>query len=253
VRSKILAISLILVGLLATAAGLGLRLLVTEDEGHHDGRAPTFALDSTLGTDELVVTPVGAEPEIVVSIERAGQPVTDWDSVHGAPMHVLAVRDDLRWFTHVDPEMLPDGLSAPVALNPGGQYRVVTQSAPGGGADLLELGTDIALAGELVASDQMISTDDFWTEGDLEIRREGLDFVLSEPWGGEDYHDEAALLTMFRAGDLAFAQGHAITPDPDRFRFNLEIPGRGEYLAALQFYRGDASGVLITALFRFEL
>jgi hypothetical protein len=44
--------------------------------------------------------------------------------------------------------------------------------------------------------------------------------------------------------------GHASTPEPDRFRFNLDLPGRGDYLAALQFNRGS---VPVTALFRFEL
>ncbi len=258
-RTRFLAIALIVVGLIATAAGLGLRVLTTDDDGHHDGRESTFALNSALGVDELVVGVVeevadgqsGDGAAISVVVERAGQPVTDFDDVHGTEMHVFAVRDDLSWFLHADPEMLANGSSSSVEVIGGETLRVVSQSAPSGGPDLLELGTDVLLTGPSETSDQYITTDDVWTEGDLTIRREGFDFVLSEPWSGDEYHGAPALLTLFRAEDLAFVHDHATNPEPNRFRFSLDLPGRGEYLAALQ-YNSDANG-LITALFRFEL
>ena len=252
-RSRVLAIVLVVVGLVAIAAGLGLRVFSTDDEGHHDGRESTFALDAALGVDELVVEQSGNGPAISVVIERAGQPVTEFDDVHDAEMHVFVVRDDLSWFGHSDPEMSPDGSSAPVEVISGGPLRVVTQSAPDGGPDLLELGTDVVLEGPSVPGDQYITADDVWTDGDLTIRREGFDFVLSEPWDGDDFHGAPALLTLFRAGDLAFVHGHATTPQPNRFRFGLDLPGRGEYLAALEFNNGPANGEPVTALFRFEL
>jgi hypothetical protein len=129
----------------------------------------------------------------------------------------------------------------------------VTKSAPKGGPDLLELGTDVELGGPSVQSDQNIATDDVWTNGDLTIRREGFDFVLSQSWDGDEYHGAPALLTLFRAEDLAFVHGHAAVTEPNRFRFNLDLPGRGEYLAALQFNSGAASDGPVTALFRFDL
>jgi hypothetical protein len=168
-------------------------------------------------------------------------------------MHVFVVRDDLSWFVHTDPEMSPDGSSSPVEVISGEPLRVVTQSAPKGGPDLLELGTGVVLGGPSVQSDQYITIDDVWTNGDLTIRREGFDFVLSEPWVGDEYHGAPALLTLFRAEDLAFVHDHATTTEPNRFRFNLDLPGRGDYLAALQFNSARASGEPITALFRFEI
>ena len=252
-RSKVLAIALVVIGLAAIAAGLGLRLFSTDDEGHHDGRESTFALDSALGVDELVVGQPGDEQAISVAIERAGQPVTDFDDVHDAEMHVFVVRDDLSWFVHADPEMSPDGSSSPVEVISGETLRVVTQSAPAGGPDLLELGTDVEVDGPPEPSDQYITTDDVWIDGDLTIRREGFDFVLSEPWDGDDYHGAPALLTLFRAEDLAFVHGHATLPEQNRFRFSLDLPGRGDYLAALQFNRGTANDGPVTALFRFEI
>jgi len=253
VKSRVLAIVLVVVGLVAIAAGLGLRVFTTDDEGHHDGRESTFALDAALGVDELVVEESGDGTAISVVIERAGQPVTEFDDVHDAEMHVFAVRDDLSWFVHSDPEMSPDGSSSPVEVISGEPLRVVTQSAPDGGPDLLELGTNVVVAGPSVPSDQYITTDDVWTVGDLTIRREGFDFVLSEPWDGDEFHGAPALLTLFRADDLAFIHGHATTPEPNRFRFSLDLPGRGEYLAALQFNNGPPNGEPVTALFRFEL
>ena len=247
-----LAIALIVIGLGAIAAGLGLRVFFTDDEGHHDGRDATFALASALGVDELAVHQSGSDSSISVAIERAGQPITEFDEVHGSEMHVFVVREDLSWFLHADPEMLPDGSSTAVEVIAGGSVRVVTESAPKGGPDLLELGTDVAVDGDVVPSEQYITTDDVWTDGDLSIRREGFDFVLSESWSGEDYHGGPALLTMFRAEDLAFIHGHATTPEQDRFRFSLDLPGRGDYLAALQFNQGN-TGDPVTAFFRFQL
>jgi hypothetical protein len=253
VKSRVLATVLIVVGLLAIAAGLGLRVFTPDDEGHHDGRESTFALNSALGVDELVVEQSGSDATISVAIERAGQPVTEFGEVHDAEMHVYVVRDDLSWFVHVDPEMSPDGSSAPVEVISDKSLRVVTQSAPAGGPDLLELGTDVVPGGPSTPSDQYITTDDVWIDGDLTIRREGFDFVLSEPWAGDEYHGAPALLTLFRADDLAFVHDHATVTEPDRFRFNLDLPGRGEYLAALQFNSGATSDGPVTALFRFEL
>jgi hypothetical protein len=261
VNTRVLAIALIVGGLVATAVGLGIRQLVADDEGHHDGRPATFALSATSGVHELTVGPAGGElgglSAVVVVIERAGQPITAFDDVHGAPMHVFAVSSELDWFVHDDPDVSPDGATFPVELPPGRTYRVVTQSAPGGGPDLLELGADVTLDGELAGAGaerpQVIATDDVWAGDGLTVRRQGFDFQLSEPWSGDEYHGGPALLTLFRAGDLAFVHGHASVPEPDRFRFSLELPGRGTYLAALQFHQGSDSDEPVTALFRFEI
>lgn len=58
-KSKAVAIALIVLGVGATLAGLYGQIFLAEDEGHHDGRVPTFALSDVSGADELVVEPVG--------------------------------------------------------------------------------------------------------------------------------------------------------------------------------------------------
>jgi len=259
VTSRVTAIVLVVVGLVATAAGLGLRLFLSDDdEGHHDGRLPTFALSSTSGTDELVVHQDGDGPTLTVAVERVGQPLTGFDEVHGAPLHVFAATTELDRFVHVDPAIGPDGRSAPITLPADGTYRLVAQAAPAGGPDLLELGADVTVVGAGGGPEQNIADGAVWTNGDLTVTRQGFDFVLSEPFDGPDFHGGPAFLAMFRADDMAFVHGHAQLVDPDRFRFELAVPGRGDYLAALQFLPAtaattEATTEPVTALFRFTL
>ena len=49
------------------------------------------------------------------------------------------------------------------------------------------------------------------------------------------------------AEDGAFVHAHAEVPNDNRFRFNLDLPGQGDYLAALEFVH---DGAVETALFR---
>lgn len=252
--SRAAAVALVVVGLVATAVGLGLRLFLPDDEGHHDGRTPTFALSSTSGADELVIEQDDDDPSVTVTIERVGQTITGFDDVHGAPLHVFAASTALDRFVHVDPEVAPDGRSAPITLPAAGEYRIVTQTAPAGGPDLLELGADVTVSGAADdVPEQNITDDDVWTDGALTVTRQGFDFVLSESFDGPDYHGEPAFIAVFRAEDMGFVHGHAELVEPDRFRFELAIPGRGDYLAALQFLPADDATEPVTALFRFTL
>lgn len=252
--SRLVGATLLVAGLVVTLVGLGGRVLWTTDEGHHDGRLPSFALESAQAADVLVVEVADDVPGLVVSLERAGQTVTDFDDVHGAPAHVFVVGTDLGSYRHVD--LAPDDRDGvvEVPVDHDGELRVVLQAAPAGGPDLLELGTTVDVTGAVPAMGDVVTgpvvTDDVWTDGALTIEREGLDFVLSEPWDGEEHHGGPAFLTMYRAGDMAFSHGHATMPEDDRLRFDLDLPGRGVYLAALELVQG---GELVTALFRFEL
>lgn len=247
--SRLLAIVLIALGLVVTAVGIGTRLSGDGDDGPHPGYVSSFARDSAIGVDELVVAPLGGN-EVQVSVLRAGQLLLELDEVDGAPLHVFAVRDDLTGFVHVDPpDVIGTGVAA-VELPGPGRYRVVALYAPPDGPELLELGADVVVDGPPVGADggdPPPATDDVWTDGELTIERQGFDFVLSEPWTGEEYHEGAALVALFAADDLAFTHGHAELVDGDRFRFLLDLPGRGEYLAVLQFIQ---DGELVTASFR---
>ena len=248
--TRIVGIVLVVVGVAATLFGLGAKLFWTDDDGHHDGREPTFALDAAAGADELIVEHDDAT--LLVSVERAGQRITSYDDVHEASAHVFVYGSDLDSYRHVD--MLDSSAGVvDVEVDESGEYRVVFQGSPSSGPDLLELGTTVvvdAAQGTPDNSEPAIADDDVWTNGSLTIERQGLDFVLSDPWDGESYHGGPAFLTLMHTGDMAFVHGHAVTPDDNRFRFSLDLPARGRYLAALEFVQ---DGELVTALFRFDL
>jgi hypothetical protein len=247
VTGRVVAVALIVIGLAATAAGLWGRFVLTDDEGHHDGREPGFALGDTAGADQLIVEP--APGGAAARVERAGQTLVEYDELHDGRFHTWAVGRELDSFVHsVAGETAPDGVYAvgPLAA---GDHRVVIQAAPSGGPDLLELGADVTVD-DGTAADQVIATGDTWTDGELTVERQGFDFVLSEPWTGEEWLGAPAFLSLFRADDLAFTHAHATTVGDDRFRFAVELPGAGSYLAAVELVQ---DGELVTALFRFEI
>ncbi len=246
--TRVVGIVLLVVGVAATLFGLGARMFWEDDDGHHDGRAPTFALDAAVGADILVVEQEGSV--VGVSVERAGQRITSFDELHDAPAHVFVVGTDLDSYYHVDMADTSDGVVEFDVAVPG-EYRVVFQAAPSSGSDLLELGATVDLPGSSSAADPLrIADGDVWTDGSLTIERQGLDFVLSEPWNGQFHHGGPAFLSVFHADEMAFVHGHAELVDDDRFRFGLDVPGRGDYLAALEFVQNDEP---VTALFRFTL
>jgi hypothetical protein len=248
-RWNILAILLIVLGVGATVGGVYGQVFLAENEGHHDDREPTFALQSQVGAYDLTVRAGGGT--ITPTLSQAGQTVTEFDGLHGTDgPHVFVVSEGLDWFTHITPEALDE----PVAVAGPAIHRVIMQANPSGGPDLLEMG---------VTTDQ-ISGDDFAAPGDfavgdvygdpttagLTVTRQGFDFVLSEPWNGDEVYDGPAFLTLIRAEDFAFTHAHAELVGDNRFSFASDLPGLGDYLAALEF---EQDGDLVTALFRFTL
>lgn len=251
-NTRIAGVALLVIGVVITALGLGARIFLQDDEGHHDGRTPTFAAEPAVGADELVTEVDG--DTLTVRVERAGQTITDHDELHGGRGEVFVASTQLDWFGQAPLAGGEDGSDGRTSIElPGpGTYRVVVQVAPAGGPDLLELGSTVEVsdgsgAGGPAAADQYIAVDDVWTDGDLTIERQGLDFVLSEEFDGPDTAGAPAFLTMFHQDDLLFTHAHAELVEPDRFRFTADLPGRGEYLAALEFIH---DGEPVTALFR---
>ncbi|MEP1122640.1 MAG: hypothetical protein ABJH68_01955 [Ilumatobacter sp.] len=235
---------LIVLGVGATLGGLYGQIFLAEDEGHHDGRTPTFALQPQVGSDELVVEQT-APGRLAVEVLRAGQAM-QFDTLHDRSDHYFVTDAGLTFFSHV--AFAQDGENRELATPPG-EVRVVAQVAPTGGPDFLELGATVDVEGDPL-DEQNITDDDAWTDGSLTVTRQGFDFVLSAPWNGNDIYDGPAFLSLFRADDFAFAHAHAELVGNDRFSFATALPGLGDYLAALEF---EQDGRLVTALFRFTL
>ena len=247
-RTKILATLLIVLGVGATLGGVFGRVFLAEDEGHHDDREPTFALQSQNGAYELTVLAGGGT--ITPTLSQAGQAVTEFDGLHGTDgPHVFVVSEGLDWFTHLTPEALDE----PIAVDGPAIHRVIVQANPAGGPDLLEMGVTTDQESGDDVMDLLIADQDVYpdsTSEGLTITRQGFDFVLSEPWNGDEVYDGPAFLTLIRAEDFSFTHAHAEVVGDNRFSFASDLPGLGDYLAALEF---EQDGELITALFRFTL
>lgn len=243
-KSKVLPIALIVIGIAATLGGLYGQIFLAEDEGHHDGREFTFALEARSGADELVVES-STDNEIVAQVQRAGQPI-GLGGVHGADAHFFVVSEDLSWFEHV---VIEEAESFETLTAPAGEVRVIAQLSPSGGPDFLELGASAEVGGDEFDAQNMTETDE-WTNGDITVRRQGFDYVLSEPFNGDDVFDGPALLTLINGDTLAFTHAHAEVVDGNRLSFATNLPGLGEFLAAVEFQH---DGELVTALFRFAL
>lgn len=246
---NVIAVVLIVLGVGATLGGLYGQIFLAEDEGHHDDREPTFALDSQIAAYELTVRAGGGT--ITPTLSQAGQPVTDFDELHGTDgPHVFVVTEQLDWFQHLTPSRLDE----PLRIDGPALHRVVVQAALPTGPDLLEVGvtTSEESGDEFDLSGQFADGDVFGdvSGGGLTVERQGFDFVLSEPWNGDEVFDGPAFLTLFRAEDFAFTHAHAELVGDNRFSFATDLPGLGDYLAALEF---EQNGELVTALFRFTL
>ena len=95
-----------------------------------------------------------------------------------------------------------------------------------------------------------MSDADDWTDGAVTVTRQGFDFVLSEPWNGDDVYGGPAFLSLFGGEDLAFTHAHAELVGDNRFSFQVNLLRSGPYLAAVEF---EQSGDLVVAVFRFDL
>ncbi len=244
-KSKVLAVILIVLGVAATLGGVYGQVFLAEDEGHHDDRAPTFALESQVGAYELTVSAEGGT--VTPNLTQAGQAVTDFDELHGHDgPHVFIVSEALDSFAHITPSALDE----PIQVEGPAVQRVIVQASLPGGSDLLEMGvtTDEPSGEDFGAPD--VVDDDEWTNGSLTVTRQSFDFVLSAPWNGEEVFDGPAFLTLVRADDFSFTHAHAELVGDDRFSFATDLPGLGAYLAALEF---EQNGDTVTALFRFTL
>ncbi len=244
-RSKVFAVILIVLGVGATLGGVYGQVFLAEDDGHHDDRAPTFAVASEVGAFDLSVSADG--DTVTPTLTQAGQSMTDFGELHGHDgPHVFVVSDVLDWFAHLTPAALDE----PLDVDGPDLHRVIVQAAIPGGSDLLELGatTDQVSGSDLGGIE--VADDDEWTNGSLTVSRQGFDFVLSQAWNGEDVYDGPAFLTLVRAEDFSFTHAHGELVGDNRFSFATDLPGLGDYLAALEF---EQNGELVTALFRFTL
>ena len=181
-----------------------------------------------------------------------GAPVTDYEVEHEKRLHLVVVRRDGTGFQHVHPEQDADGRwTTAVDLVPG-DWRVLADFVPAGGAGLT-LGADLAVPGgyrpAAPGPDVRTATVDGYTvtlDGELTA---GTDALLTltvtrddepvtdlQPYLGAHGH-----LVALRDGDLAYLHVHpdeGTTAGPE-VRFYAEVPSTGRYHLYLDFRHGD--------------
>jgi len=98
--------------------------------------------------------------------DMEGQPVSDLEIVHDKIMHVVLVRDDLKYFDHIHPqEINPGVLSVPYEFYAAGKYRIWIDFTIDGMQHIVDFDLDVSNKIEMSQPDRLsglnvaISTD----------------------------------------------------------------------------------------------
>ena len=192
-------------------------------------------------------------------LDDQGSAVTQFENLHGKPLHLIVVRRDLGSFQHVHPEMAPDGTwTVRVDLAEAGTYRVFADFQAAGMENGLTLGQDVFVPGRSVpqplpdpASSAEVDGYDVKLAGTL-VPGETSRLTLTVTRNGDPiadlqpYLEAYGHLVALRAGDLAYlhvhpdgAPGDGTTPSGPGITFFAEVPSAGTYRLFLDFKHGD--------------
>lgn len=177
-------------------------------------------------------------------LDAHGQPAHDFEEEHGAKLHLIIVRRDLRGYQHLHPSLAVDGTwSTALTFAEPGAYRMFADFRAGGKA--LTLGADLFVPGDfqprsLPAPAGSVSVDGYevaLTEASpgalhFAVRRGGREVADLQPYLGARGH-----LVALRQGDLAYLHVHPEEgPMPGTgISFHAEYPSTGRYRLFLQF------------------
>ena len=282
--ARIAAFLVALVVVFAAAIGIGKAIGPVSDPARgssahgeeHDGSPTPDSIPGGLMISQdgytLALSPATASPGPAVSVifrilGPDGITVTDFDTEHEKPLHLIAVRRDFTGFQHVHPTLGSDGgWTTRLALSPG-QWRVFADfSLPGQGS--LILGDDLAVPGDFQPAPprpqgRTTQVDGYTVslQGDLtpgadsrltlRVSRDGQPVTNLEPYLGAYGH-----LVALRSGDLAYLHVHpdgepgdgTTEPGPE-VTFDAAVPSPGTYHLYLDFQH---EGVVRTAAFAIE-
>lgn len=212
---------------------------------------------------DATVIPRGPRRDLSFRIlDRAGQPVRDFDLVHERRMHLILVRRDFHSYQHLHPRLRPDGRwVVKVDASEPGPYRAFADFSVAGVATTLSTdffvpgrfepqprrdAGDVSGAGEgyEVAIDARHSSSGQASIA-FSVRREGDEVEALEPYLGADGH-----LVALREGDLAYLHTHPEDRPEEAVgvaSFTVEYPSPGRYRVYFQFkHRGEVRTAAFT-------
>jgi hypothetical protein len=194
-------------------------------------------------------------------VDGRGAPVTRFDVQHERPMHLIVVSNDLTQYAHVHPS-LGDGGQWTVELPPlpSGDYRVIADTMPSGGADL-NLPFDLVVNGRASARAipepvDVAAVGGLKVELDLEPDDHGLGAALTVTRAGkivdpDPYLGARGHLVAISAGDLRYLHVHPEDANATRpVSFNIAKPPSGRYRLFFDF---SVDGTVRTAAFTVEV
>lgn len=234
---RLVGFALVLAGTFGSAYALGERLPGHSHTHSHDTATDTYRL--------------GPEPDgDFIVRDTGGRAVTRLAKVHGALLHVIAVRPDGSDFHHVHPAIGADGSFA-VALPDTGPWSVFAEGrATGSDRGFLaryDIAGDAAFTPsepDPVANSAVITTS---SGQQIAVTRRGLRFTINAAAPLEPYLEMPGHLVALRLGDLSFSHLHATAPSPTELEFTPPLTADGVYRAYLQFgYQGEVITVPMT-------
>jgi hypothetical protein len=242
VGSRLAAFLLVLLGTFGTAYAVGEKL-----PGHSHGHThthnttlvpPGFSSGKyQLITGQLTIAADGSRTVHFRLETLAGKPVTTFDLVHGALLHLAVVRPDLSGFQHLHPTIEKDG-SWEVSLKEPGQWHLVFEGTPSGSANPVIVSANLDDEKKVPTVALPAPKDDVTIDG-LRVLRSGISFAITQADGTpaqglEPYLGQPAHLIAIRQGDLAYAHLHPQLMN-GMMMFGTTLPQSGTYRLFLQF------------------
>jgi hypothetical protein len=231
-----------------------------EPNGHNDHEEPAMT-DYRIDGATTALEPEAEQTLQFRIVDGRGAPVTRVDVQHERPMHLIVVSNDLTQYAHVHPS-LGDGGQWTVELPPlpSGDYRVIADTMPSGGADL-NLPFDLVVNGRATARaipepGDVAAVGGLEVELDLEPNDHGLGAALTVTRAGkiidpDPYLGARGHLVAISAGDLRYLHVHPEDENATRpVSFNIAEPKPGRYRLFFDF---SVDGKVRTAAFTVDV
>lgn len=205
----------------------------------------------------------GEEFEIALRVfavkpDAGKSPVTDFDRVHDADMHLIVVRSDLGAFQHEHPKLESDGtFRLKTSLLSGGEYRLFADVAPrGAGSQVLTAVLKVSGKGEKfsiestpVSAMAVVQGTQIELDGDRFPSRKTITVKATLTAAGQPVHDlqpyfgAMGHLILIHQDGLTYVHSHPDERDasslkPGVIPFLARFPKPGLYRGWAQFQRG---------------
>ena len=264
--TKLVAFAVALVAACAIGAGIG--AAVGPEPAKADDEAPAALGEGVVSSESgyrmvalATLAKDGGAFRFVI-LDRGGEPVMHFTTLHERALHLIVVNRELTDFHHVHPTLGPDGTwTVDLPALEAGSYRAIADFVVEDGPRLA-LGVDLAVGGTYrpiaaPAPSTRAVVDGYEVTLQSEQRNGGLDMLSFEVRTDgaivtdlQPYLGAAGHLIALRTDDLAYAHVHPLDGSgAGTVRFEATLPSAGRYRLFLDFQHG---GTVHTAAFTFD-